>query len=269
MDVSIIIINYNTFELTSKCIESLYQYNNGFEYEIILVDNASTECDANIFKQKFPNINLVISNTNLGFAGGNNLGIQQATGNYILLLNSDTELIENSIKICLDYMNVNTKVGVLSPKLIFPDGKHQSVAQRLPSLKYSLIEFFRIQKILTKQQAGKLLLGSFFNHNETVKVDWVWGAFFLFRRELLQLLPDKKLDDTYFMYCEDMQWCLDIKKLGYEIHYLATTKVIHKMGGSSGKKNEMMERNGRLFMERNYSSLEIKLINKLNQWLSN
>ena len=115
MDVSIIIINYNTFSLTCKCIESLYKYNNGFSYEIILVDNASSECDAKIFSEKFPNINLVISEKNLGFAGGNNLGIKHATGNFILLLNSDTELIENSIFSCINYMKENKKIGVLSP----------------------------------------------------------------------------------------------------------------------------------------------------------
>ncbi|HMV03903.1 MAG TPA: glycosyltransferase family 2 protein [Chitinophagales bacterium] len=256
MDISIIIINYNTFELTSKCIESLYKYNDSFSYEIILVDNASSECDTNLFLDKFPDINLVISEINLGFAGGNNLGIKQASGDYILLLNSDTELIENSILLCLNYMKNNKKIGVLSPKLIFPNGQHQAVAQRFPSMKYQLIELFRLQKLLPKKIAGKLLLGAFFDHNENAKVDWVWGAFFLFRKEILNLLPNQQLDDTYFMYFEDIQWCMDIKKLDYEIHYFAETKVIHKMGGSSGKKNEMMEKNRIIFFKKNYNIFE-------------
>ncbi len=268
MDISIIIINYNTFEMTCKCIESLYKYNDGFSYEIILVDNASVECDANLFLEKFPSIHLIISKENLGFAGGNNLGIQSATGAYILLLNSDTELIENSILLCLNYMKANKKIGVLSPKLIFPDGTHQAVAQRFPSVKYQFMELFRLQKLFSKNRAGKLLLGAFFDHNENAKVDWVWGAFFLFRKEILNLLPEQKLDDTYFMYFEDMQWCMDIQKLGFEIHYFAGTKIIHKMGGSSGKKNEMMLKNGQIFMQRNYTHFEQKLIKKINQWLT-
>ena len=263
MDVSIIIINYNTYELTCSCLKSLYQFNENFEHEIILVDNASTECDAILFKNKFPNINLVVSEKNLGFAGGNNLGMEYAIGNYILLLNSDTELIENSISICLDYMNNNKKVGVLSPKLIFPDGRHQSLAQRFPSLKYRLIELFRMQKLLTKRKAGKILLGAYFDHNETTEVDWVWGAFFMFRKEIISLLPSQKLDDSYFMYYEDVQWCMDIKKLGYEIHYLSDTKVIHRLGGSAAKKSELMKNNGKVFMKKNYNKLEKWILEKL------
>jgi GT2 family glycosyltransferase len=268
MDISIIIINYNTFELTCKCIESLYQFNEGFSYEIILVDNASIECDANLFKAKFPAINLIISEKNLGFAGGNNLGIQYANGNFILLLNSDTELIENSILMCLKKMNEDKKIGVLSTKLIFPDGKHQPAAQRFPTIKYKLIELFRIQKLFSKRNRGKLLLGAFFDHNENAEADWVWGAFFLFRKEILSLLPNQKLDDTYFMYWEDVQWCMDIKKLGYKIYYFAETKIIHKMGGSAGKKNELMEKNAVVFLKKNYTNFEIKWIKQLDKWLS-
>ena len=134
-------------------------------------------------------------------------------------------------------------------------------------MKYQMIELFRLQKLLSKSKAGKLLLGAFFDHNENTKVDWVWGAFFLFRKEILNLLPENKLDDTYFMYFEDVQWCMDIIKLGYEIHYFAETKIIHKMGGSSGKKNEMMLRNGQIFMQKNYTPFEQKLIKKINQYL--
>ena len=267
MDISIIIINYNTFELTSKCIESLYKYNDSFSYEIILVDNASSECDTNLFLDKFPDINLVISEINLGFAGGNNLGIKQASGDYILLLNSDTELIENSILLCLNYMKNNKKIGVLSPKLIFPNGQHQAVAQRFPSMKYQLIELFRLQKLLPKKIAGKLLLGAFFDHNENAKVDWVWGAFFMFKKSLLNVLPSNKLNDEYFMYWEDVQWCYDFIQLGYKNYYLATTKIVHKMGGSSGKKNELMEKNGKLFMQKNFTPFKIDCIKKIDRLL--
>lgn len=263
MYISIVIINYNTFALTTKCIESLYQYNNGFEYEIILVDNASVECDANLFKEKFPDIKLIKSKENLGFAGGNNLGISYANGEYILLLNSDTELIENSIKVSLDFYKAQKNIGVLSCKLIFPDGKYQSVAQRFPSIKYKLIELFRIQKIMSRQKAGKLLLGAFFDHNETVEVDWVWGAFFMFKKSLLNKLPKNILNDEYFMYWEDVQWCYDFVQLGYKNYYLATTKIVHKMGGSAGNKNMLMEKNEKKFMQKNFSKLHRWIIKKL------
>ncbi len=262
MDVSIVIINYNTLQLTRACIESVISYTKGLSYEIILVDNASTE-EASILKEDYPSIHFIRSQVNLGFAGGNNLGITAATGKYILLLNSDTYLQQNALLITFNYLEKHSEAGVVSARLVYPDGRHQSAAQRLPSVRYLLIELFRIQKLLPKRSAGKLLLGAFFDNKENTTADWVWGTYFMFRREILKQLPEGKLDDRYFMYNEDMQWCIDIRKLGYQIHFCADAEVVHIMGGSAGKKNKMMEENGRLFMERNYSRLHRWLINIL------
>ncbi|WP_066406911.1 glycosyltransferase family 2 protein [Flavisolibacter tropicus] len=266
MDVSIIIINYNTYQLTRNCISSVIQYTSGVNYEIVLVDNASIEPEPVTFEALFPGIKVIRSTENVGFAKGNNLGISDAKGKYILLLNSDTVLKENSVKITYDYLEANPKVGVLSARLIFPDGKHQSVAQRFPSIRYQLIELFRIQKLMSKKLSEQLLLGAFFNNSRSVKADWVWGAYFMLPRDILSKLPAHKLDDTYFMYAEDMQWCKDIRKLGYEVHFYAGTEVIHFMGGSSGAKQNLMQKNNDLFLKRNYSFLHrsmIKILTKI------
>jgi len=267
MDISIVIINYNTLQLVRQCIRSILKYTTGISYEVILVDNASTEADPTVLQQEFPVIRLIKSPENLGFAGGNNLGIQYATGKYILLLNSDTYLTDNAIAATFAYMETHPEVGVLSPRLVFPDGRHQSAAQRFPSVKYQLIELLRLQKFLSGQKAGKLLLGAFFDHKSTVPADWVWGTYFLFRRSILDQLPGHKLDDTYFMYFEDMQWCMDIRKLGYDIHFFAGAEIVHLMGGSSGAKNEMMLKNEALFLQRNYTPRQIYWIKKLENWL--
>jgi len=232
MELSIIIINYNTFALTHKCIETVYRFTKNIDFEIILVDNASTECDVEIFKQDFPNITLLKSAQNVGFAKGNNLGIQQAKGEYILLLNSDIELVENSIYSCVEFLKNNPKVGVVSPMLIYPDGRIQSVANKFPSIKYELVELFRLHKFLLPKD---YLLGYYFDHKENKKVDWVWGAFYLTKREIINQFPEKKLPDNYFMYFEDVAWCYEIKSMGYEIHYIATTKAIHHLSASSKK----------------------------------
>lgn len=265
--VSVIIINFNTFHLTTNCIASVKHFTSGITYEIIVVDNASTETNPSLLLYEFPFIKLIKSPVNVGFAKGNNLGIKEAAGKYILLLNSDTVLSDNTLFKLFEYLENNPKVGVISPRLIYPDGRHQSVAQRFPSIKYSLIEFFRLQKFLPGRRAGRLLLGAFFNHLETVKADWVWGACFMFPKSILDQLPDNKLDETYFMYFEDMQWCMDISKLGYEIHFFAGAEVIHLMGGSSGNKNSMMRENGNLFLKKNYPVWQIKWIKQLENWL--
>lgn len=265
-EVSVIIVNYNTTQLTRACLQSLMLHTTGISYEVIVVDNASKE-PANALKLEFPEIVFIQSTTNLGFAGGNNLGIEQAKGEYILLLNSDTLLKENSIKISLDFLKKRQEVGVVSCRLIYPNGQHQSVAQRFPSIKYALIELFRLQKLMSKEQAGKCLLGSFFDHQSTTQVDWVWGAFFMFKASHLSLLPNKKLDDTYFMYYEDMQWCLDFKKQGLKTYFLADTEIIHLMGGSSANKEGLMKQNKTIFMHSNFSQIHLFLINQLQKLL--
>jgi GT2 family glycosyltransferase len=266
MDVSIIIVNYNTQGLTEQCIKSVITHTAGIGYEIVLVDNASSSFHAESFKNEFPQVKLIISDKNLGFAGGNNLGIQHATGQYILLLNSDTYLKDNSITILADHLRSHPKAGVVSGRLIYPDGTHQSVCQRFPSLKYSFFEIFRLQKLLSRKKAGKILLGAFFDHTENAKADWVWGTFFMFKSALLKVLPGNKLDETFFMYCEDVQWCWDFKKLGYEVHYCANAEVIHLMGGSSGDKKNLIQKNTEIFMQKNYGKLHwnaIKFLQKL------
>lgn len=268
IDVTIIIINYNTFNLTCNCIKSVIEHSSGFTYEIILVDNASQECKADDFLNIFPAIKLVKCSENIGYAAGNNVGIKQASGKNILLLNSDTILKSNMIKSINDYLESIPGVGVVTPSIIYPNGIHQSVAQRFPSIKYSLFELFRLHKLISKEKAGKLLLGSFFNYDKTVEADWVWGTSFLIRKEIVQKMLGGKLDEEYFMYCEDMQWCMDIRKVGYEIHFYKDAEVIHLMGGSSGEKNELMLKNNELFLKRNYSFIHYKIIKLLTYLLN-
>lgn len=227
--ISIIIINYNTFSLTCKCIESIIRYTQGVNYEIILVDNASTECDADKFLELFPQITLIKSAENVGFAKGNNLGLAVAKGEYILLLNSDIELIENSIKVCLKKIQENREIAVVSPLLIYPDGKIQHTANKFHDLTYEIIETFRLHRLFGNQK----LLGFHFSHNEEILVDWVWAAFFLIRKETIEKMPQKKLPDEFFMYFEDVQWCYLIKKLGYKILFTPTTRAIHRVSASS------------------------------------
>jgi len=234
MQLSIIIINYNTFSLTCKCIASLYEFTKNLDFEIILVDNASTECDAELFKTQFPKIVLIKSPENLGFAKGNNLGLQHAKGEYILLLNSDIELIENSISVCLEKMQNNSQIGVVSPQLIYPDGTIQHIAGRFPSIGYELIELFRLHKIF----GSKSLLGFYFDYQTETYADWVWGAFFLTKKEIIEKMPQKKLPDDFFMYFEDVQWCYFIKQLGYKILYTPETKAIHYVSASSKANGE-------------------------------
>jgi GT2 family glycosyltransferase len=235
VDVSIIIVNYNTFELSCSCIESVIKHTQNISYEIILVDNASTECPPDLFLQKFPSVKLVKNSVNSGFTGGNNLGIENANGKIILLLNSDVFLTENSILKCLEVLKNDTKTGVISCMLKFPDSSIQKQCQRFPSILLSTIELFRIHKFIPQPKRGILMGNGFFDHLTSIYCDSVWGAFFMFPKKILDKFENKKLPGDFFMYAEDLLWCYRIKKAGYRIYYNADTSVIHHLGASSSE----------------------------------
>lgn len=268
-DVSVVIVNFNTFSFTRRCIESVFELTQGISFEVILVDNASTECDAQRFVHEFPDIKLIQLNTNVGFAKGNNAGILASNGRCILLLNSDTELKNNAIALAYHQLiDAPEDVAVLAGRLEYPDGSLQHNAQRFPSIWYKCLEFFRVQKLMPPALRGRVMLGAFFKHDQPVFVDWVWGTFFMFRRGHLQKLPGHVLADEFFMYVEDMMWCMEFRMRGYKVLFSPEPIVIHHMGKSGGAKSMLMLTNEAIFMKRYYRLLErycIALLDKMLQ----
>lgn len=243
-DCSIIIINYNTFSLTADCIRSIKNKVTGnYSYEIIIVDNASEECDPVAFKTLFPEITLIASNINAGFAKGNNLGIAIAKGDYILLLNSDTLLLNDAVSIALRILKSDDRIGVLSAQLQFPDGELQAVAGVFPSVSRELKELFRITRFYKGEKKSRYYLGDLWDYNLPTEADWVWGAFFMFRKSDLRHFPNGKLHDNFFMYQEDVQWCYHFKKvLHKKICYEPEPKVLHFMGRSDPESSDLSKK---------------------------
>jgi GT2 family glycosyltransferase len=238
--VSVIIINYNTFELTSNCIRSVIAFTKNTPYEIILVDNASTEKTPELFLNEFPSITLIRSPKNGGFAYGNNLGIEKAKGEIILLLNSDTLLTEDSIAFTATYLDKNAKTGVVGCRMIFPDQVVQYSARKFRSLGWELLDLFRfIPYMMSYKKRAALMLGKYFKHDEDIQADWINGAFFMFSKSILAKLPGQKLDDRFFMYGEDHLWCWQIKSLGYSIDFIAGTTIIHINSGSTSMDRQL------------------------------
>lgn len=238
--VSIIIINYNTFSLTCNCIRSVIEQTKKVEYEIILVDNASTECAPDKFLKEFPVIKLIKSDKNGGFARGNNLGIEMATGDFILLLNSDTILQEDSIGESVGYMKQQPDSGVLGCRMVYTNEKVQYSARRFRSISWELLDLFRfIPWLMPYRLRSKKMLGKYFRHDADLECDWVNGAFFLFHKKVLDQLSEKKLDDRFFMYGEDQLWCEQIKKIGYSILFYSGTTFIHINSGSTDRSKQL------------------------------
>jgi GT2 family glycosyltransferase len=236
MQVSIIIINYNTFEYTCNCLRSLINNTKDLNYEIIIVDNASVECDPEIFAVQFPQIKLVKSDKNLGFAGGNNLGLKYATGQYILLLNSDTELVENSIKFIYDKCRLLTNMGAATIKVIYPNGDTQPVAKYFPHVGFHFLDTTRLSKLFKKYYLSKRPV---LNYNESFVADWLCGAFYFFPKENLKYVGGR-LSENFFMYAEDMEWSFLFSKKGLTNYYFSESHIIHYEGKSwkSDNKNK-------------------------------
>lgn len=268
-DLSVIIINYNQFQMTIDCINSILEKTHDIRVEIILVDNHSDKINPDDFLKIFPTqIKLIKSQENGGFAKGNNLGIQQASGEYIVLLNNDTLLQNNAFLSTKLFLESQQDVAIATGKLIYPNGQIQHNCQRFPSVKYKLAELFRIQKLVGKKRAGTLLFGSFFDHNTIAYPDWVWGTYFMFRKSFLTEFEEHKLPETFFMYCEDMEWCMETKKKGYKIGFEPKGEVIHLLGASGAKKNQLMEENLDKFKKMYYSSFSRFIVKTIDRLLS-
>lgn len=233
--VSVIIINYNTFKITCDCIRSVQAVTKAVDYEIILVDNASTIDNPDEFLLQFPDIKLIKSPVNGGFAQGNNLGISHANGDIILLLNSDTVLQEDCISAAADRLQKNTdNTGVVTIHLTYNDGKYQHNARAFRSIRNELLDLLRpLLLLIPYRKRARLMLNQYFKGDFDTHCDWVSGAFLMFKKELLDKLPDKKLDERFFMYGEDQLWCYEFHQLGYRCYFLADTRMIHIANAST------------------------------------
>jgi GT2 family glycosyltransferase len=258
--VSIIILNYNTFDLTCQCISSIYEYTKKVDFEIIVVDNASNVDDPDKFLELYPNIKLVKNTENRGFAGGCNDGIKVAKGDTILLLNSDTKLLNDAISSTYDFLNKHPGVGIVTCKLENIDGSPQYNCQAFPKIKLILIELFRIHKLMSKPKADKILFGPFRDYCNITYPDWVWGTFFMFPKKLLNIFSNQLLPETFWMYVEDVEWCWLAKHAGYEIAFVPNGKVLHYGGNHHPEAEKMIHDNYNQFIKLYYNKINACII---------
>ncbi len=243
MKISIIIINYNTYEYTKNCINSVIEaldYTPTVEGEIILIDNNSPDGSGIKLQEDFQNddrIKIVLNDKNLGFSKANNIGLEIATGDYLLLLNSDTVLSRNVLKDSLNFMENHPEYDVLGCKVVLPDGKLDAACKRsFPTPLNSLYHTLKLDKIFSNNRHFGSYNLTYVNPDTTMEVDCIMGAFMLLRREVYEDVGG--LDSDYFMYGEDIDWCYRIKEAGYRIVYHPEGEITHyKKKSWNGKRN--------------------------------
>jgi len=241
MDLSVIIVNYNTKKLLENCLKSIFKFSKNVNFEVIMVDNGSKDNSQQMVKTKFPQVKLIPNRDNLGFAKANNQGIRVAKGKYVLLLNSDTYLVENSFKKIVENANQLENLGVIGPLLLNEDKSIQQSVGFFPHLP----QIFFWMTFMDDLPGGTTLKPYHIDHESFYKqsfssnknhkeVDWVTGAAFLVPKKVINGIGP--LDDEIFMYGEDVEWCYRIKKAGYNVYFSPETKIVH-IGGGSMKKN--------------------------------
>lgn len=235
MDLSIIIVNYNTKELLNGTIESVVSTIKNLEYEIIVSDNGSTDRSIEMVKGKFPQVVLIENGKNLGFSKANNIAINRCSGRYVLLLNSDIVVLNDCIEKCLNYLNENKDAGALGCKVMLANGKLDHACKRgFPSPEASFYYMLHLDKLfLNNRKFGQYTL-NYLNENTINEVDSLTGAFMMVRRETFEQVG--LLDEEFFMYGEDIDWCYRIKNAGWKIVYYPEAEIIHYKGGSSKRK---------------------------------
>jgi N-acetylglucosaminyl-diphospho-decaprenol L-rhamnosyltransferase len=215
-DLSIIVVNYNTSDYLGVCLESIRRQT-GTVHETFVVDNASVDDSVEMVRRRFPWVSLIVNHHNAGFAQANNQALSRCVGRYILYLNPDTEVREESFARMTAYMDVNKQVGLAGCRLVNPDGSHQSSMEiRYPGQKYAAGEL--------KGFAGDIA--------------WVMGAAMVAEAELVKRLQG--FDEGFFIYGEDADLCLRVRKAGLQIGYIDDAVVVH-WGGRSERNNEPVE----------------------------
>ncbi|MFQ6000505.1 MAG: glycosyltransferase family 2 protein [Anaerolineae bacterium] len=233
-DLSIVIISWNVRGFLRRCLDSIQESlksGKGLLVETIVFDNGSADGSADMVREDFPWVHLMESEVNLGFTKGNNLAIGQSEGRYILLLNPDTEVVGDALGTMVAYMEAHPRVGALGPQLLNPDGTTRSSRRRFPTLATAFLE----STVLQPWFQGSGILKRYYlldrSDDEIQPVDWVVGAALLVRREALHQVGP--LDEEFFMYSEELDWCYRLKARGWEVVYLPTAQVVHQEGRSS------------------------------------
>lgn len=235
MDCSIIIVNYNTRDLLISCLASVYQtVQSEYEFEVIVVDNASKDGSREAVELLYPEVILLPQESNLGFAKANNKGINIANGRYILLLNSDTVIQPDTLMKMLELMDSNSDIGASGCKVVLPDGSLDKACKRsIPTPVSAFYHYLGMSKLFPNNQKFGAYNLTYVHEDEISEVGALVGAFMLVRKKVIDEVG--LLSEDYFMYAEDIDWCYRIKEAGWKIVYYPNTQITHYKRASSKK----------------------------------
>lgn len=231
IDLTITVVSWNTRELLRACLLSIPIGAGKISYEIHVVDNSSQDGSAEMVRDEFPHVRLFANDENLGFACANNQSWRESNGRYWLLLNSDAEAREGALDTLVQFMDAHPDAGLATARLVSPDGSPQHCAQPPISLWRPMLETSRLHKVLPAARLSRTFLGPYFSYAESAPVGWTWGTALIARREAVEMAGP--LSEKFFMYGEDLEWCLRVAQHDWDIWFCAEAEVLHHGGQSS------------------------------------
>lgn len=243
LDVSVIIVSWNTKKLLSECLDSITACSDGYSIEIVVVDNHSMDGTLDLLREQYPQVRVVANDHNAGFARANNQGVDLTTGAYVLLLNSDAMLTPGALRSLMELAQSHPEVGMVGARLVFPNNWFQASHSPIPTLR---------QEFLILSGLGRVFYGSSYpsagpdEEKGPQKVGYVEGACMLARRKAY--LDVGGLDEGYFMYAEDVDICFAMQRKGWEVWYQPAAKIIHV--GSASSKTRRPQREADLYRSR-------------------
>ena len=228
MDLSVVVVSWNTRDLLAECLASLFHHPPAAAWEVWVVDNASSDGSAAMVRDRFPAAHLIENQANLGFAAANNQGFRQSAGRYVLLLNSDARVRLGALDAMLKFLDGHPEVGAAGPKLVNPDGSFQASYASFPTLLSELGSITGLDRwwLGPNAPSPRPVAGE-----APHAVDWVAGAALIVRRAAVDEVGP--LDEGYFLYSEETDWCLRLWRAGWPVWYLPQVEVIHRAGASS------------------------------------
>lgn len=231
--ISVIIVSWNTCEITCNCLKSIFEETIGLEYEVIVVDNNSADNTVSTIERKFPQVQIIANKENAGFGKANNQGMQVARGEYFLLINSDTIVLNNAIKKTYDFALQHREAGVVGCRVLNPDMTLQPTCYMFPSLLNRIIFISGTYKLFKQSRFFGREQMTWWNRDSVKEVDVVTGCFMLLPKDVYN--ETAGFDERFFMYCEETDWCWRIKNAGWKCLFTPYAEIIHLGGASAAK----------------------------------
>ncbi|MDD5687527.1 MAG: glycosyltransferase family 2 protein [Elusimicrobia bacterium] len=264
-ELSINIVNYNNRQYLLDCLKSIYENIHRVKFSVLVIDNNSTDNSTNLIQNKYPLVKILKNEKNIGFAKAHNIGFKLTDAKYILILNPDTLVVDDSIEKMVEYLEQNSKVGIVGPKILNPDRSLQYTGTKYPNNMNLLFETFFLDKFFPNSKLFGRHKGIYDSYSETAQKEYLQGSCLMMKKQVLADIGF--FDEIYFMYFEETDLCYRANKKDWQICRLGNTSIVHFGGGETGFYDEFRiyqyYKSMLLFYEKHYSGVSIYILKSI------